>query len=113
MKRTIQYIQYLSFILLVFSCEDREPDVIIIPEWLKPRLEELENSGDCNGCTVQRWTYNEEFFYHVYCTDWSCIDCEIYHYDSTPVVWDETLNQADYEQNKDRPEIIWQCGDEL
>lgn len=104
----------LLFVIFIFSaCENREPDPIVVPNWLKPRLTELENSGDCYGCTVQRWTYEEEFFYHVYCSYWSCLDCEVYRYNGDLVTWDGDIDHADFDANKTRPEIIWECGDEL
>lgn len=102
----------LLAVLVFVSCENREPDPVIVPDWLELRLIELENSGDCYGCTVQRWTYKEEFFYHLYCSYWSCSDCEIYRYDGSLVDW-ELIDHVDFDANKARPEIIWQCGDEL
>ncbi len=111
MAKKIFYI--LVLVMAFVSCENREPLTVETPEWLTPRLLELENSGDCHGCTVQRWTYDDQFYYHVYCSYWSCLDCEVYHYDGKLVVWGETVDQADYEANKHRPEKIWECGDEL
>lgn len=98
--------------LTILSCEEREPDPILVPEWLHPRLQELEAGGDCFGCTVQRWTYNEEYFYHLYCSYWSCSDCEIYHHDGRPVDW-ELIDRVDFNANKYRPVKVWECGDEL
>lgn len=103
----------LFFAFAVFSCEDREPEEVTIPDWLKPRLEELENSGECHDCKVQRWTYNDAYFYHIYCGHWSCIDCEVYWHNGEKIVWGEGIDHADYEQNKHRPMVIWQCGDKL
>ncbi|MDX8338301.1 hypothetical protein SLH46_03830 [Draconibacterium sp. IB214405] len=103
----------LVFIVALFACESHEPEPILIPEWLKPQLAELESSDKCYGCRVQRWTYNEEYFYHLYCDYWSCSDCEIYHYNGTPVEWGVTVDHADFDANKHRPILIWECGDEL
>lgn len=103
---------FCCLILVLAACQDREPDPIIIPDALKPRLLELEKSGDCFGCTVQRWTYDDAFFYHLYCSYWSCSDCEIYKFDGTLVDWAD-IDRADFEANKHRPEKIWECGDEL
>ncbi|QIA09781.1 hypothetical protein [Draconibacterium halophilum] len=99
--------------LALVSCEDREPEPILIPEWLKPRLTELESSGECYGCQVQRWSYNEEYFYHLYCGYWSCSDCEVYHYDGRRVEWGATADPVDFNENKHRPVLVWECGDEL
>jgi len=110
MKR---YLHILFLVVAFVACEDREPDPIIVPEWLKSRLLELENSGDCYDCKVQRWTYNEEFFYHVYCGHWSCLECEIYRYNGDLVTWVDDIDHADFAENKGRPLVIWKCGDEL
>ncbi|WP_347838899.1 hypothetical protein [uncultured Draconibacterium sp.] len=105
---------YISlFIVALVACEDREPEPIIVPNWLKPQLSELESSGNCVGCRVQRWTYNEEYFYHLYCDYWSCLDCVMFHYDGTPVEWGVTVDQADFYDKRHRPQLIWECGDEL
>lgn len=110
----IKRILFLNILIVAFiSCEDREPDPIIVPEWLKPRLEELEDSGNCFDCKVQRWNYNDEFFYTVYCGFWSCAECEVYRYNGDLVTWVDDIDHADYAQKKDRPLIVWKCGDEL
>uniref|UniRef100_UPI0032175118 hypothetical protein n=1 Tax=uncultured Draconibacterium sp. TaxID=1573823 RepID=UPI0032175118 len=109
--KTVLGCVFLVFIMI--SCEEREREEVLIPSWLKPRLIELENSGECIGCTVQRWTYKDENFYHVYCGIWSCIDCEVYRYNGDLVVWGENIDQLDYEKNKHRPVKIWECGDDL
>lgn len=110
----MQKFLYISLIIVaLLACEDREPEPIIVPEWIEPRLAELENSGECDGCQVQRWTYNEEYFYVLYCSYWSCLNCEVYHYDGTLVEWGETVDPVDFDINKHRPIKIWECDDEL
>ena len=100
----------LGFILLVgiTACEDREPDPIVTPVWLESRIAEIEDAG-CEGCSVRRYTYKEEYFYHVYCNYWSCYDCEIYRYDGTPVDW-EVIDHQDFEENKTRSVLLWECN---
>jgi len=98
----------LIILLLSIACEKREAAPVETPDWLQPRIEELEATG-CDGCSIIRYTYKEEFFYQVLCNSWSCIDCELYHYNGDPVVWGEYMNHADFDQNKDRPIKIWEC----
>ncbi|HPF52860.1 MAG TPA: hypothetical protein PK335_14865 [Draconibacterium sp.] len=97
----------LLFVLLI-SCQDREAAPVTIPVWLEPRIQELEASG-CYGCSVTRYTYNDEFYYHVYCNYWSCSNCETYHYNGDLVDWSVT-SYADFYQNKTRPIILWECA---
>ncbi|WP_303921760.1 hypothetical protein [Draconibacterium sediminis] len=101
------------FIVAMLACEDREPEPIIVPSWMKAQLAELEDSGNCYGCRVQRWTYNEEYFYHLYCDYWSCSNCEVYHNNGTLVEWGVTVDPVDFDSLKYRPTIVWECGDEL
>ncbi|KJF44502.1 hypothetical protein [Draconibacterium sediminis] len=101
------------FIVAMLACEDREPEPIIVPSWMKAQLAELEDSGNCYGCRVQRWTYNEEYFYHLYCDHWSCSNCEVYHNNGTLVEWGVTVDPVDFDSLKYRPTIVWECGDEL
>ncbi len=109
--KCLRYI-VISFCFLV-SCEDRSVNEPTIPDWLKPRLEELETSGVCLGCTVQRSTYNNEYFYDVYCSYWSCLYCEVYSNDGTVVEWSESFPLSDWLENRTRLLILWECGDEL
>ena len=99
----------IIFIILLIACEDRESNPAAIPLWLEPRIEELEN-GECIGCSVTRYTYREEYFYHVYCNTWSCVECEVYRYNGARVNWGEDIDPVDYNQNRTNPVIIWECG---
>lgn len=106
-----------AFILMVLfafvSCEDQEPETTVAPDWLTPRLAEIENSGECEGCAVQRWEYNDEYFYQLYCSFGSCVDCEVYNSDGKLVVWGEDVDPVHFQQNKKRPEKIWECSEEI
>jgi hypothetical protein len=103
----------LTFIFMLLACEEHQPAPVVIPVWLKMQIQEMIDGGDCEGCTVQRWTYNNEYFYHIYCNYWSCSNCEIYRYNGLKVVWGEDFDPADFEKNKQRPIKLWECGDEL
>jgi len=94
----------------MLACEDRTPDPTTIPVWLEPRIEELEASS-CPGCKVTRVTYNDEYFYHVYCNSWSCLYCEVYHYNGDAVDW-TAMDQADFLAKLSHPVIIWKCSEE-
>lgn len=106
----------IVWVIVVFialsACEDREPEKLVVPDALKSRLIELEQSGNCNNCLLQRWTYKEDYYYHLNCGDSPCLDCEVYLFDGTLVDWTK-VDRVDYEANKHRPEKIWECGDEL
>jgi len=112
MKVRILYTLLLLSLFLI-NCEKREAEVIVIPIWMEARLLELEDSGQCYGCTLQRWTYNNEYYYHLYCNYWSCSNCEVYRFNGDKVVWGENVDAADYEANKHRPLKLWECGDEI
>ncbi len=104
-------LQILAALLFIFiACEDREPAPVVIPNWLESRIAELEESA-CPGCNVTRYTYEEAFYYQVYCNYWSCSDCEIYHYDGVAVDW-EIMDKADFMQNRTRPVLMWECSAE-
>lgn len=90
------------------ACEDREPDPVITPAWLETRIAGIEENG-CEGCSVRRYTYNEEYFYHIYCNHWSCYDCEIYRSDGARVDW-EVVDHQDYDKNKTRSVLLWECN---
>ena len=101
-------LQLIFILLLAFiACENREPDPVITPAWLEARIAELEGTG-CQGCNIVRTTYNEEFYYTVYCNYWSCIECEVYHYNGNLVDWQVT-DYTDYFKNKSNQIILWEC----
>lgn len=113
MKQLFKPLFFIFLVVLLFACEDRTPAEHLIPEWIKPRLIELENSGDCFGCTLQQSTYNGEFYYHLYCSYWSCSHCEVYRYNGSLVEWSEEFPLSDWLENRTQLDILWQCGDEL
>lgn len=99
--------------LIAFSCENREPAEPTIPDWLKPRLEELVKSGDCHGCTLQQSTYNEGLYYHLYCSYWSCSHCEVYDEDGNLIEWSNEFPLSNWLENRTKLVILWQCGDPM
>jgi hypothetical protein len=101
----------LAFITTLFACEERLPEEPTVPEWLQPRIEELEASDNCIGCTIKRTTYLDEYYFHVYCNFWSCSHCEVYHHDGQLVNWEE-INFADFLEKQVNTTIIWQCNAE-
>ena len=60
------------------SCEKEDTPNTEIPEWLQPRIEELENFDFCFDCSLTQITYQDEYYYHIYCGLWSCMYCELY-----------------------------------
>jgi hypothetical protein len=100
-------------VISAVSCENREQAPKIVPSWLQPRLEELENSGNCYGCSVQRSTYENEYYYHLYCSYWSCSHCEVYRQDGTIVEWSEEFPLSSWLEKRQQVILIWKCGDEI
>lgn len=94
-------------LLFFAACENREPEPVVTPEWLETRIAELE-ADDCTGCSIKRYTYNEAYFYHVYCNYWSCYNCEIYYSDGTLVDWSQ-IDPYDFDTNKSEQIVLWKC----
>jgi len=106
MKRIAFLVLFSAFL---FSCDKDESPNPEIPNWIKPRIEELENSGQCFGCNVTRYTYKNEYYYSVYCGYWSCMFCEVYN--STGQNLQELDNFAfeDFISNRNNEIILWSC----
>jgi len=97
----------LVFVFTFCAKEDIPPEV---PDWLLPTVEELENSGECYGCSITKISYNGEMYYHVYCGYWSCMYCNLYNSQGNLVDWDqEKFNH--FLENKSEGDVIWKCGD--
>jgi hypothetical protein len=97
-----------SFFL--FSCEKEEVSETNVPDWFQPTIEELENSGECFGCTITKIPYNGEIYYHLYCGYWSCMYCNLYDSRGNLVDWDQEKFDH-FLENKSEGEVIWKCGD--
>jgi len=97
-------------ILLLAACENRDPEPITTPAWLETRIAELEATG-CEGCSIKRYTYNDAYFYHVYCNTWSCYNCEIYYSNGTLVDWSD-IDPYDFDTNKSEQVLLWTCATE-
>ncbi len=104
---------FFLFFLLVVGCEEREAQKIDKPAWLVEKIQEMFPDGDCEGCRVQRWTYNEGLFFQIYCSHWSCSNCEVYYFNGEKVIWGDDIDPADFEASKHRPVIVWECGDDV
>lgn len=98
-------------LLLFFlvSCQKDELNTEI-PEWLQPRIEELDKSSNCFDCELTRYTFNDEFYYHIYCGYWSCLYCELYNKNGNLVEWGVT-DFNDFMSEKKDELVIWSCSE--
>ena len=104
---------YLISILFIFlsSCEKEEKKDSFnsdIPEWIIPQIEELENAGHCSLCSLTRITFNNEFYYHVYCGIWSCMYCYLYDSSGELVDWSADNFNTFLSEKKDEV-VLWTC----
>ena len=104
-------IYLITFLLLLFfSCKKEETTTNKdIPNWLLPKIESLENSGQCYSCSVTRITFESEYYYHLYCGLWSCVYCQVYDKNGELVDWSNT-KFSDFLEKKTDETIIWKCN---
>ena len=102
------YIISFLFIFLA-SCEKEDTLNSEIPEWIKPRIVELENFEHCFGCSLTRITYKNEYYYHIYCGLWSCSHCEMYSDNGKLVREIEGFDFEDFFANKKDEVVLWSC----
>ena len=106
--------QKLHLILFLFvflaSCEKEDTLNSEIPEWIKPRIEELENSEHCLDCSLTRITYQKEYYYNIYCGFWSCVYCELYNNNGKLVSEVEGFDFEDFFTNKKDAVVLWRCS---
>ena len=102
---------YLILFLLIFiaSCEKEDTPNIEIPDWLQPRIEEIENSEHCFDCSLTRITYQKEYYYNIYCLYSSCAYCELYSDNGKLVREIEGFNFEDFLTNKKDEVVLWSC----
>ena len=104
----------LHFVLFLFiflvSCEKEETTNSDIPEWLEPRIEELENSEHCNWYLIDRYLYKGEYYYDVVNSMINCILCEVYDSHGNLVNFDGN-GQTDFLDNRKNRKTIWICPD--
>lgn len=101
----------LIILLLLFlvSCQKEELNEEI-PEWLKPRIEELQNSGECFGCTLAKISFNNSIYYNLYCGYWSCMYFNFYDNNGNLVEWN-VVDFNNFLENNKNETIIWSCSD--
>ncbi|MBT3385468.1 MAG: hypothetical protein HN778_19120 [Prolixibacteraceae bacterium] len=95
------------FIFLV-SCEKEENTISEIPEWLQSQIEELENSEYCFDCSLTKITFNNEFYYHIYCGFWSCMYCKLYDPNGELIDWSSDNFNNFLSEKKDEV-VLWTC----
>lgn len=101
----------VSLLLFLFiSCNEDETPQKEIPEWIQPIIENLDNSGECYGCSLAEINYNNKTYYHLYCSYWSCMYCNLYDSNGNTVEW-ETEDFSSFLTNKSDDVVIWRCGD--
>ena len=100
----------LVLVLFQFSCNKEETPPLEVPDFLHPQIEELENSGECYGCTITKISFNNSFYYHLYCGYWSCMYCNLYDNNGNLVQWEQE-EFSDFLENKTVEQVIWKCGD--
>lgn len=101
------YLVLFLFIFLV-SCEKEETVNSDIPEWLEPRIEELENSEQCKWYFIDRYLYKGEYYYDVVNIGINCILCEVYDSHGNLVEWDSDV-KMDFLNNRKGRVGIWHC----
>ena len=104
----------LHFVLFLFiflvSCEKEDTPNIKIPDWLEPRIEELENWEHCYGCRLTRITFKNEYYYNVSCVFWSCgAYCELYDKNGRLVNEMDNFSFDDFITNKKDEVVLWSC----
>ena len=100
----------LLFTFFLFSCDKEETPDPEIPEWLQSRIEEFENTEEhCWSCEITRYTYNNEFYYNLYCSYWSCGFCHFYNQHGQSVSDIETFNVEDFHSSSKDEKVIWSC----
>ena len=105
------YLIPILFLILV-SCQKEETPSPNVPDWFIPQIEQLEKSGECYGCTITKITYNGKSYYHLYCSYWSCMYCNLYDNNGKLAEWDqEGFNN--FVDNKKDEIVIWKCGDNI
>ena len=102
---------YLISFLFIFlaSCEKEETPKPEIPEWLEPRIEEIESMNLCATCSISRTNYQNQLYYHVYCGIWSCSHCEVYNSSGNLVDWSK-INFEDFAESEKNAITIWSCS---
>jgi hypothetical protein len=98
------------FSLFFFSCNKEETPEPEIPQWLNTKIEEFENTEQhCWSCEITRYTYNNEFYYNLYCSYWSCMFCQFYNQNGQLVSEIETFDFEDFNSSSKDEKVIWNC----
>jgi hypothetical protein len=103
---------YIFFLvtLLILSCNKEETPVAENPDWLEIQIQELEtNEQHCWDCEITRYTYNNEYYYNIYCGYWSCIFCKLYNSNGQLTSEIEEFDFEEFHSSYDNETVIWSC----
>lgn len=95
---------------MLLSCQKEEFLDSEIPQWLKPRIEEINNSDQCKLYFVDRYMYKNKYYYDVVNTGINCILCEVYDSQGNLVNFEENEDIVFLNKRYDR-KTIWICPD--
>ncbi len=105
----MRHFYFISFLLLfLISCEKEDTPNTEIPDWLQPRIEELENSEQCHFYSISRDTYKNQFYYDILNIAVNCILCEVYDAQGNLVEWGSDV-KMDFLNNRKGRVGIWHC----
>ncbi len=103
MKKLI-IILLIPVFVIISSCSD---DDNLVPDWLRPKIAQMEADPVYAGVTVYRHDYKQTQIYNVDAPLRNCIYCEMYDSNGNALNWtEEELN--DYLNLRTNEKIIWQ-----
>jgi hypothetical protein len=103
MKRII-FISSL-LLLLVFGCQK---DSGKIPQWLKITIDSISTIQEYEGTTVYRYTWKNEYLYHIEIPISTCTYCELYNQSGTKIIFASDDQFRDFLDNKTDQEVLWE-----
>lgn len=100
----------LFIIVLFVSCDNgglTDPSEKLIPEWLKSKITEMENSPYYWGTIVYRHTWRGIYTYHIVIPVSSCSVCDVYNYWGGKIKFSSDLESQQYLKDRYDERIIW------
>ena len=104
----IQYLILFLFLLFI-SCEKKQDQEAVMPEWLEEIIEGKNQNDFCYYWSATRYLWNGQYYYELYSPLSSCYKCDVFNESGERIIWETYEEIEDYELNRKDETILWVC----
>jgi len=105
------FLIFSLFFFTMISCQSNLVESFIYerdtPEWLKVKIDSISTQKYYIGSVVNRYKWNNNYFFEFTIPFSSCILCELYYYDGTKTDFLNDNSVQNYLNNRTDKVLVW------